>query len=450
MEYYIHTMQQVNKQKRSYLSLIIIGSMLAVLLFLLVIAIGAIVVASQFGSSQTNQFNPLIGKNPLGQLDVENIDPALALSSLGGVPETIVIKEAIDKARPETALASLLFGSNLSNKETAGGFLRLAYLYANNQNNHKALFSYSMAGTVATLSSGIPDTGRADILLQAGEGLIALEQPEIAMFYLNQAFVVAANSPYLQAAHRRAILERLQKNYIIIEERALARESLSLSANAPNPSQIAKEQLILPKTRPISLPEAIQTAEGDRWRAAQELAVVLVDYGGNAPQDYINALSEALVVEDLQKSPFFESELNRATQLSQKVDLTLAKINWLSIKYRVARQAYGLSLVPEWETQAEQIRSDLTKSYETLFALGADLIIALPEASQIDKATEQTLRNEVLAGELGRYPNYPEEQRRKQLLDATEKLKTTQPEIGIFVSGGTLNDENVFKLVPLE
>jgi hypothetical protein len=88
----------------------------------------------------------------------------------------------------------------------------------------------------------------------------------------------------------------------------------------------------------------------------------------------------------------------------------------------------------------------LTKTYETLFALYADLIVALPEVSQIDKATEERLRREILAGELGRYPNYPEEQRRRQLLDATNQLIITQPELNIFVGVGQLTGQEIFRL----
>ena len=103
--------------------------------------------------------------------------------------------------------------------------------------------------------------------------------------------------------------------------------------------------------------------------------------------------------------------------------------------------------MPEWEAQAEQIRADLTKTYENLYALYADLIIALPEVSQIDKATEEKLRREVLAGELGRYPNYPEEQRRQQLLDATNQLITTQPELNIFVGISQIANRPVYRLI---
>jgi hypothetical protein len=251
----------------------------------------------------------------------------------------------------------------------------------------------------------------------------ALNQPEWAKLYLDQAVVVAAKSPSLQAAHRRRIFERLQKNYIIVNDRVMARESLNLSANPPSLKMATDAAPLLPGGEPVALPEHLQTAEAARWIAAQELAVNMVS--GSAPPEKIEALGQALMAEDLLKRPYYQAEFANTTQLSKKVDFIQAQINWLSIKYRVARQGYGLSLVPEWEEQAEQIRAELTKSYESLYALYADLVVALPEVAQIDRATAERLRTEVLAGELGRYPNYPEEQRRAQLLDAAQTLMKT-------------------------
>jgi hypothetical protein len=309
-----------------------------------------------------------------------------------------------------------------------------------------------MAGLIAALSPNLPDTGRGDIFLEAGEKLIALNQADWAKFYLDQAFVVASKSPFLQGAHRRSVFERLQKDYLVLGERELARKSLDLSAKPVGLAQGTDEQdFILPQTsEAIALPLELQEAEAKRWTKAQELAALLVERGGNAPQAAKDALKEALLAEDAQKLPFYAQELTAAAQLSRKIDITLAQIEWLSTKYKIARQAYGLSIVPEWETQAEQIRADLTKTYETLYALYADLIVALPEVSQIDKATEERLRREVLAGELGRYPNYPQEQRRKQLLDATNQLIATQPELGVFLGVGQAAGREMYRLVSPE
>ncbi len=438
------------KFKTTHLGLIIVVGTLTILMFILIAAIAILFFTNQLGAAQPEEQSLLIGASPLNRIDVEQVDPALALASLGGVPEAEVIVEAIDKARPETALAALLFHPTLSDKESAGDFLRLAAAYVADGNRENGIFSYQMAGTIATLSPNIPDTVRADVFVQAAEGLITLNEATLAKFYLDRAFIVAARSPFLQAAHRRVILERLQKNYIILGERELARESLNLSANPPALALLTPEGPILPANEAVPLSAPVQEAEAKRWISAQELAASLVERGGRAPEAAREALSEALIDEDRQKLPFYKSELATATRLSKKIDITLAQIEWLSIKYKVARRAYGMSIVPDWEEQAEQIRADLTKTYETLFALYADLIVALPEASQIDKATAERLRREILAGELGRYPNYPEEQRRQQLLDATNQLIITQPEINIFVGVDTMAGQEIYTLISPE
>ena len=437
--------QQQANRRQSHLSIFIIVGIFAILAIILLMAIVIFLVARQFGASQT--LNTSLGFSPLNKLEVERIDPALALTSLGGLPESEVILEAIAKDRPETSLAGLLFQPALTDRESAGGFLQLARAYVRDAETDKAVLSYQMAGTIATLGPGIPDTARADIFIEAGEGLIEIDETNLARFYLNQAFTIASKSPFLQAAHRRSIFERLQKNYIILDERVLARQSLSLSANPPSIALSLNEQTVLPKPEPVVLPAEIQQAEAQRWQAAQELAVLLVDRGGNAPQSVVDTLANALIAEDQLKLPYLKRGADNTTQLSKKIDIVLAQITWLSIKYRVARQAYGISLIPEWETNVEQIRAELTKSYEDLYRLYADLIVGLPNASQIDKATEERLRREILAGELGRYPNYPEQQRQKQLLEATNRLIATQPELNVFIGVARVNNQEMYTLI---
>lgn len=442
-------MQQA-RSKNSNLGLYIIVGTMAILVIILLTAIGILIIARRSSAGDISPLSFIVGTNILSRLDVEAIDPALALASLGGADETEVITEAVAKVRPETALAALLFSPQMNNRESAGGFLQLAAAYTAEGDSDKAVFAYEMAGTIATLAPDIPDTARADIFIQEGEQLTALGEPELAKFYFDQAFVVASKSLYLQPAHRRTIFEQLHTGYQAIDQNEAARRSLNLSANPPKAAVSTTRDLVLPESPAVPLPQAAQEAEANRWQIAQELAAILVERGGNAPQETIERLGQALVEEDGQKLPFYESEFEETTQLSEKIAITLAQIDWLSLKYRVARQGYGLHLVPEWEAQAEQIRAQLTKTYETLFALYADLTVALPEVSQIERAKEERLRREILAGELGRYPNYPEKQRKTQLLDITNQLMTTQPDINVFVAVGTVNNKEKFTLISLE
>ena len=434
------------KRKKSYLGLLIAIGTIVILLFILVTAVAIFVLSQQFNAAGSGGQNLLTYTSPLSMIEVERVDPALALASLGGVPEADVIGQAMSRERTETALAAVLYQPALSDRESAGDFVLLGSAYAANGQTKKALLCYQMAGMTATLSPEIPDTVKADLFLQVGEEMARLNEPVLAKFYLDQAFSVAAKSSFLRAVRRRTIFERLQKDYIVLGERELARQSLNLSVEPPDLILSAEQTTYIPDHHPIPLPQAVQKAETNRWIFAQELAALLVERGGVAPAEKIAQLQQALIEEDKQKLSFYETELAAATQVSKKLDITFAKIEWLSIKYRIARRAYGLSLVPDWEEQAEQIRADLTKTYERLFSLYADFIVAMPEVHQLDQATAERLRREILVGELGRYPNYPQEQRRKQLLEISAQLMTSQPELNIFVGTKPIAGQELYSL----
>ena len=138
------------------------------------------------------------------------------------------------------------------------------------------------------------------------------------------------------------------------------------------------------------------------------------------------ALKEALLTEDRLKIQFFNTNLASEPQLSHKVDIVQAKIDWLSIKYRIARQGFGLSLVTEWESQEAQIEAELKASYELLYRFYSDLIVAIPDIAGLDRATEEATRRQILAGVLGHYPDYPSEQLRTTLLQTSARLIDTQ------------------------
>jgi len=68
----------------------------------------------------------------------------------------------------------------------------------------RAALSYELAGAIATLSPDLSDTLRADIFLQAGSGLATLNDAVHAKIYLDQAYIVATESNYLQPAYRQS------------------------------------------------------------------------------------------------------------------------------------------------------------------------------------------------------------------------------------------------------
>jgi hypothetical protein len=366
-------------------------------------------------------------QDPLLLVNADRVDPALAVVGLGGVSDGDLSAKALAQARADTTFAILAFSPSIEDRESAGDFLLLASRYRKDNRPEHAIACFRLAGTIATLSPDLPDTVRADTFVLAGEGLADLGEFGLAQLYFDQAYNIATVSPYLQAATRRNIFQRLHQGYQVIGDRERARVSLEQSAEPFPIVTLIEAPPVLPVAEPPLLPLEVQQAEAKRWEAAQMLATALVERGGRAPPELVAALGSALIAEDQAKLPFFDSQLAATPQLSVQISVVQARINWLVVKYRVARRGYGISLVPEWETQVEAIRADLTKSYELLFALYADLIVAMPNAEQIDLATEEILRREILAGTLGRYPNYPAEQRIAQLIQATAHLVESRP-----------------------
>ena len=131
------TVQQT-KRKSSHLGLIMVVSALTVLMFILLAAVATLLFTNQFGTARSTVESLLTGTSPLDMVDIDQVDPALALASLGGVQEVDVIAEAIDKARPETALSAILFQPKLTDKESAGSFLLLAAAYGADSDGFKS------------------------------------------------------------------------------------------------------------------------------------------------------------------------------------------------------------------------------------------------------------------------------------------------------------------------
>jgi len=385
--------------------------------------------------------------NPLAAVQVDDVDPALAIALLGGVSPLDVIGEALAKARPGTALATIVYTPALPARETAGNLLLLADRFAGRGDVARARLCYQMAGSLATLSPDLPDTVRADIFLQVGVGLTALEEPVLAELYLDQAHLVATQSRYLQAAYRQSVLVKLNRAYLDVGREEKARQSLAASTEPPALTALPESPLALPVAGQVALPADVQQAEAARWQAAQKVMGELVTLGGSVRPETLAALHDALLAEDAAKTRFFEQALQVEPQLSAQASIVQARINWQSIKYRIARQGFGLSLAPEWEAQAETLQADLSASYAELYRLYSDIIVAMPDASQIDRATEESIRRQILAGLLGHYPNYPAEALKAQLLQATGRLAETQPETDLRVSYLSIDGVDYYTLV---
>jgi hypothetical protein len=393
--------------------------------------LGLFSIGIYFGLNR-RQVRLLPWRDPLSLFEPEKVLPEVAVNSLAGATNQEVIDQALAAGEWETAYATLVFSPEIGDRERAGTLLLLGARYAADGQQAKAIECYQAASTIATLSPTLPDVVRADIYLRAGGGLAEVGQGGLAGLIYDQAFVAAAYSPYMTKGNRRQVFEQLTEAYRGLGEDEMAARSrekgsalLEGGAVEPEAPPASPEPLLLPLRPGLTSPD-VEQVEAARKQAAQALVDRLSGKPGS-PDEARAVLAQALQSEDHARQQFYDSQLATVTQLSAKIALAQAKVDWLTTKYRVARRGFGLSLVPSWESYPDKIRSDLAKANEQLFALYADFVIALPDTAQIQRASVEIRRREILAGRLGLYPNYPEAQRIEQLQEATALLISSQP-----------------------
>jgi hypothetical protein len=144
----------------------------------------------------------------------------------------------------------------------------------------------------------------------------------------------------------------------------------------------------------------VAQAKAARQAATEKMLVVLVPPQREPSKYLLEALAEALQAEDQVKQRAYGDEAIAAADLPTQVALAHARVAWLTFKLRIARRATGLSLVPDWEAQEDQVDEQLRAARATLYELYARYAG--------DEATLTLVRQQLLAGRLGLYPDYPE------------------------------------------
>jgi hypothetical protein len=239
-------------------------------------------------------------------------------------------------------------------------------------------------------------------------------------------YLLATRSPYLHLAHRRDLLTELETAYGGLGEAEQSDASRQRIIELDQgtglwPPRQPGESPDLPKgIHVVSSPE-VGALEESRRQAAYALLQSL-ETGGQVPTGLVNGLAQALQAEDAAKLALYRQELESTTQLGRRIDIHGQIIRWLTLRYRIAMKGFGFSLVPEWEAQAADIQSALSKAYEDLYFDYEDLVTGLPEASLIGPGSYQVRRQVVQSGRLGLYPNYPEQQMAEKLRDSASNL----------------------------
>lgn len=425
--------------------------LLALAGFLLVVAL---VLAAVYLVLQRSQ-SPTAGwQDPMLATLPEQVAPDLALYPLAGASELDTVDAALANEDLETAYAALVFGLEMSDSQRIGRLILLGGQYAEAENPDRADLTYQQVYDVAVLSPYLTDPTRADALLAAGKGWATLGEQARALEVYDQVYLIAARSPYLQMANRRDLLVALEEAYEELGERSRAEASragiIELDQQtSPHPPVAPGRVPDLPQEdAAISTPE-VGALEEARRQAAFALLQPLAE-GGQPPAPAVDALAQALRAEDAAKLALYRQELDSTTQSSRRIGVNGQLIRWLMLKYKIASQGFGLSLVPEWEAQVAEIQSDLSKAYEDLFFDYEDLVTALPEASLIGPGSYQVRRQVILDGRMGRYPNYPANQLAGKLQDAVAGLIASGAMEQLYVDVGPGDGALHYVLSPAE
>ena len=384
--------------------------------------------------------------NPLAGVKAEVVAPDLAVLTLAGEADERIIRAAIDADEIETAYATLANSLLMTDNLRSGSWLLLARQFQEHD-PARAAVAYQAALDLASLAPSIGDMGRAELSLQAARGFAALDNDKLARLALAQAENVARYSVTLLPAQRRTLLGQVADVFQTLGDTTAARgirERVDAYAAGPGIAVGAGSPLIPTLRGGVVLPEAVVTAMAARQNAAADLAARWLSAPGSGRDALVDTLGQALLAEEVARGEFYQA----ADQLSLADRLALLhdKLAWLMVKYRVAQRGYGVSLVPEWEAQADEIASALSTTYTELINGYGQQLDTL-DAAEAVQARVELLRQGVLWTRLGLFPDAKAEQALSaQLAEASRQLWMRQGNAGLTVIGQDVDGQRFYLL----
>lgn len=368
-----------------------------------------------------------------------NIDAPLALQSLAGTSDIDIVAQALSQGKRDTALAILTFAHTPSDLQRASALLILAQDYATNGEGDKAAYCWRLLINLAILSTELHDYQKANLLLQAGAGMQSMGRWEEAEDAYDRVLEIARYSPMLQPPHRILLLNILAPKYAQLDRPAKAQEAIYAAGDPAPAGNPPRFNASLPVRSPYweESPAWAQVAasQAERRRLAGVYAAALAEK--RATEEERQALSESLLAEDEAWNQWHEEQSQQAASLGQQSAVARAWVGWLLLKWRVASQGFGLSLIPEWEAQAKEIQSELRRAWEDDYTLRLELAASLPDPLAARQAVVDILLEEIKMGRLGLYPNAPERGLVGDLAEAVRDRISLQRDDTLYVVGVT-------------
>lgn len=399
---------------------------------LLCIGIGAL--AWNFWGAASPAVDTSKWLSPREQVDVKKIIPGVAIAILAGTSDDASVDDALAAGDFEGAFAQIAYGNEFSDANRVGPLLLLGNRYAAAKQTAKAAWMYQYAIFLATVSPQPSDLNRVQTLLEAAQGLKALNLDANARAALDQAYLIAAYSYALPRDTRAEVSEQIARLYdkfgapkLAHEARQLARDTITLADESA--VNIARRPFRIQPTAPPASPDIIAKVK-ERVVVARELVDALnlnpPKTEADLPEDLIRALGDSLYEEDALRLDYYTSQYDQAADASAQLGVLREKLSWLAVKYRIAQKGFGLSLVPEWEDQAADIAQDINDTYADYFAITQQQAQSLDKVEEANRSNEDLIRNALVAGRWGVYSQYDEADLRAQLDQVSQALRDEQ------------------------
>jgi len=383
--------------------------------------------------------------NPIDLILPEAVAPDLAVLALAGETDDRVIGAALDAGETESAYAALAYALLLSDNVRSGHWLLLADRYLQSD-ARRASASNQAALDLAALGPALNDLARGDVSLQAAHYFASLGKPWAARLALAQAESIARYSLTMMPSQRRLLLSHVVAAYQGLGD---TRTAASIRAKMDDASEgpgisVESGQALLPALRgSVVLPPEVTTAVIARQQAAANMAAKWLAAPPSGRNSLAEALGGALRAEEAARSAFYAK--GGEMQLADRLALLHDRLAWLTIKYRVAHQGYGVPLVPEWSDEAESIRSELNAAYTDLInGYGQQLDTLSP--ADAARARVELLRQGVLWTRLGLFPDHAEQALSEQLAQALQQLWTRQGGSGLTIVNQDSHGQRFFLL----
>jgi hypothetical protein len=397
----------------------------------LLVILGGVLLGAYFYLSRQSKAD--VGwVSPLDSVAGERVAPDLAALSLAGELDERVFRAAVDAGEKETAFATLAYSLLIPDNIRGGHWLLLAP-FCRQAGGQRAGVCYQAALDLAALSPTLSDAARADLSLQAAKGYAELGQPQAARMALAQVETIARYSISLLPAQRRDVLGKLVEAYRSSGDSQSAASMQKLLGEGGAGTGIAAEPAgasLADLRGSVVLPASVAEAVVARQQAAAQVAAKWFQAGDAARTVLAGRLGDSLVEEDRVRTEFYNSTTGPSP--ADRLALLHDQVAWLTIKYRVARGDYGVSLVPSWEGDVQGVRTALAEAYTELINGYGRQIDALSPADA-SRVRVELLRQGVLWSRLGLLPAGVEDALSEKLTDASRQLWTRQGNAGMTV-----------------